>query len=907
MKKSLSLLFFLYGSCLLTGCGGNATTPPPTQAIIVDLSLNSAQALDVNQSIPVTANVSNDSSSQGVTWTVICTAGVNACGAMAQTKSASGTQNKFVAPGSVSASETVTVTATSVSDSSKSKSVSVTVNPALSFVASPPMQAQFAAVGQSFSFNLANFIQGGTQPFKWAVTSGTLPAGLKLDAGTGIVSGVPSAASAASLITLNCTDTGMPPITLPSDLQISLAVSAAGVLTITSGAPPNGSVGVAYGGSQVVQGLAFTGFPLTAAGGTPPYSWSWAAPQGSSIPPGLQVILRHSGGSTRCCVDVLVIGGTPTQAGTYKTILTVTDSAATAGKASANYTIVISGSQSSSLAITSGAPPSGTAGMAYDDTVVTVPCTPGTRGCICHDNVCVRIVSGTNGFPVTASGGTQAYTWSWASAVGSSLPVGLNIDSNTGIISGDPRTAGSFNVVVSVTDSSSPPEQASANYALLIEPPAGSPPTPAITTTSVPMTFAVNLANHGFAFTATDGVPPYAWSETGPLPPGLAFSDGGVLYGTPTAAGTFPITLTVRDSTGQDSAPVDFKIPVSPHGFAATGSMGTVRELHTATLLDSGKVLITGGDDETGDSSAKAELFDPSTGFFAPTGSMGNVRSNHTATLLCNLSSAICKDNRVLVTGGGTVIAELFDPSTGSFTATGSMETIRFAATATLLNSGNVLVAGGVGPLDTAELYNPAAGTFTPVGNMSTGRSNHTAVLLSSGKVLLIGGRGVNGISVGTAELFDPSNATFTPTGKMATPRSGHTAMLLCNLSSPPCADNRVLVTGGVDATGAPVSTAEIFDPNAGSFTPVGGMTVARALHTATLLRDGTVLIAGPDQTAELFDPQSGTFAATGSMTAARASHTATLMVNGKVLITGGNDVNINSTVVALGTAELYQ
>jgi len=113
-------------------------------------------------------------------------------------------------------------------------------------------------------------------------------------------------------------------------------------------------------------------------------------------------------------------------------------------------------------------------------------------------------------------------------------------------------------------------------------------------------------------------------------------------------------------------------------------------------------------------------------------------------------------------------------------------------------------------------------------------------------------------------------------------------------------------VAGGLDASGNALATAELFDPTSGNFTPTGQMTVPRAMHTATLLNDGTVLLSGPDQTAEIFDPAIGSFSPTGSMTAARASQTATLLNSGGVLITGGHDVNASSTVTALSSAELY-
>ena len=131
-------------------------------------------------------------------------------------------------------------------------------------------------------------------------------------------------------------------------------------------------------------------------------------------------------------------------------------------------------------------------------------------------------------------------------------------------------------------------------------------------------------------------------------------------------------------------------------------------------------------------------LIDPS---WVPTGSLGTARSRHTATLLPN--------GKVLVAGGnngGAALssAELYDPATGTWTATGSLGTARDRHTATLLPSGKVLVAGGFNELDgflsSAELYDPASGTWTATGNLGTARAYHTATLLPNGKVLVAGG-----------------------------------------------------------------------------------------------------------------------------------------------------------------------
>jgi hypothetical protein len=285
---------------------------------------------------------------------------------------------------------------------------------------------------------------------------------------------------------------------------------------------------------------------------------------------------------------------------------------------------------------------------------------------------------------------------------------------------------------------------------------------------------------------------------------------------------------------------------------------------------------------------------------FVFTGSMINPYAAQTATLLNN--------GMALMAGGANgsgnfASAELYNLATGTFTPTGNMNDSRQMDTATLLNNGLVLIAGGfnIGSLSSAELYNPATGTFSyTTASLNTARINHTATLLNNGLVLMAGGWDPGMLA--SAELYDSATGTFSyTTGSLNTARWEHTATLLN--------DGWVLLAGGNDSSGNCLASAELYDPATETFSyTTGSLNTARGGQTATLLNDGTVLMAaGSDSSgvlasAELYNPSTETFATTGSLNTARRYHTATLLNNGMVLIAGGMDSSSNP----IAKAELY-
>ena len=382
------------------------------------------------------------------------------------------------------------------------------------------------------------------------------------------------------------------------------------------------------------------------------------------------------------------------------------------------------------------------------------------------------------------------------------------------------------------------------------------------------------------------------------------------------------------------------------NGWRPTGSLGSARADHTATLLPDGKVLVAGGRNSEPLTAplASSEVYDPATGRWTALAPMGVARSGHTATWL---AAPGCSPHcgKVLVVGGAaaqdsgssgtevTASAELYDPATQTWYATGSLAAARTAHTASLLHGtpceaasppawcGKVLVAGGeqagtTTELATAELFDPATGLWSPTGSLATARRLHTATVLEDGTVLAVGGRNIANPLVDpvlfSAERFNPATGTWAPAGNTQIRRAEHTATRM--------PDGRVLVVGGVDSFNAPRRSAEIYDPSTPAtpwpqFPEIPSMVDGRGRHTATLFPDGSLLVVGGGaqnldrSSSERYRLSAEGWVRDASLAVSRQRHTATLLTGpgcaascGKLLVAGG----LRQVSAALASAELY-
>src|SRR5262245_14943825 len=340
-----------------------------------------------------------------------------------------------------------------------------------------------------------------------------------------------------------------------------------------------------------------------------------------------------------------------------------------------------------------------------------------------------------------------------------------------------------------------------------------------------------------------------------------------------------------------------------PH-WTQTGHLNTPRYAHTATLLPNGKVLVAGGlgPNSCSAPTSDAELYDPATGTWSTTGSLSTARFNHTATLL--------KSGQVLVAGGyapevSLVSTEVYDPATEMWRPTGSFNTIRAIGSATLLQSGEVLAVGFKSEgLISAELYDSATGTWSSTGAPSFASSSLHTVVLPDGRVLSVNEGSPWDYGDLFAEIYDPVTRQWSKTGYFDIFWAPTVTLLQ---------DGKVLVTGLFGANNP--TQARLYDPATGRWSTTGSLSTFRHYggFSATLA-DGKVLVAGgvdyssnqAISAEELYDPATGNWTRVSRLITSRGSHTATRLRNGKVLVAGGLEAVLGVCNTSLRSAELY-
>ena len=644
------------------------------------------------------------------------------------------------------------------------------------------------------------------------------------------------------------------------------------------GATTGGAIFIFTGLPDAVVGVPYTA-QVQAFGGTVPYTYTVLS--GSLSPAALN---SNTG----------VISFTPVITGIVNFVVQVKDASIPANTASRALSI----RSIAPLTITTTSPlPAGTQGVGYGPV------------------------------SLAATGGFGTYAWS---VTGGNLD-GLTLSAG-GVLSGTPTANGTFTFTATVQDGSSPMQVANT------------PLTFTIAASALAGGFTTQPSNTNTGQVITPSVKVLVQDNFGAVIPGVNVTmsigsgpAGAVLSGTLTqmtnavGVATFPdLSVNLPGTYTLKASFAGFSITstsFSAAGFVATaGNMNIGRVFHTATPILGGRVLIVGGQDTPTTSLNTAALYDPIGKIFPQTNiPMASSRAAHTATFVPGL-------NQVWVTGGqiflGTTpqalnTTEVFDGGTASSLGSGPvLVQVRAFHTATLLNDGTILIAGGRSydgagnpfTTNTTEILHPVGGFTTPGPPMIMAREMHSAVLLPNGKVLIFGGRSTIGGSPfptnNNAEVYDPVANTFSLVGPAIGAYSDTADLLATGLA---------LLAGGAAISDQP--NALTFNPNSSTFTNTGNLNTARHLHASARLNFNQVLLVGgstgcaaalvtnlpincgnPTNSAELYDSISGTFRTTGSLSLARSGATATLLNDGTVLVTGGWTGNPTTT----STAELY-
>jgi N-acetylneuraminic acid mutarotase len=784
--------------------------------------------------------------------------------------------------------------------------------------------------------NVTLIAVGGTEPYTWSLNSGELPPELSLSTG-GVISGTISPTAQGTYSFVVRVDDSTPAPNAQFDTQrYSISVNTPGPsvppLSITTASVPSGVLGFWYGAT------------LEAVGGTWPRTWSLVS---GSLPTGLTL---NSNGT---------ISGTPMgTTGSFSFIVRVTDSSPPPQSAARSFTINIAASAPGAEITISGfvndsqgqplsgavmrglpnTPISGTDGY-YEDRVPT-----GWSGTV------LPFKAGSYFSPESRIYGSLSsnqidQNYNWIVALPSEQPpidlASFVVDAPPNAIEGVP-----FTITITAKDSNgntttnvSGPTSLSVDFGHISL--TSIPDTEfiytGIWTGSVTLTqtgtraISIRANNNGkmgsdslavahvgsVGFVTQPTVATAGQNISPSVQVEVRDSSNAVVPGAKVflslGAGTCPTCLLLGDTEtltngsgiatfdnirvnrgGWDytlRASVDVVLIIAEShtfdviGFRETNPMTAVRALHTATLLENGKVLVAGGYSSDTTFLNTAEIYSPDSAAWSPTDSIATARKNHTATLLPN--------GKVLIVGGDIGAppyfssAELYDPAYGTWSATGSMSFGRSGHTATLLPNGKVLVAGGAGSI--AELYDPVSGAWSPTGSMAHSRGGHTATLLPNGKVLVAG-------STAESELYDPASGTWSLTGSMSTLRVLHTATLLAN--------GKVLVASGMSGFMSFTATAELYDPASGTWSLTGSMADYRSGHAASLLPNGKVLVtAGGRSYAEIYDPTSGIWSPAISMAEPiTTNQRATRLPSGIVLASGGG----YGYPTALASAQLF-
>jgi len=351
-----------------------------------------------------------------------------------------------------------------------------------------------------------------------------------------------------------------------------------------------------------------------------------------------------------------------------------------------------------------------------------------------------------------------------------------------------------------------------------------------------------------------------------------------------------------------------------------------IRGTTAAVVLKDGKALAIGGGVGS-QAVAAVEVFDPAAGVWQSTGSLNAARRGHQAVLLGDGRVLVAGG---IAEGELLASAEIYDPGTAKWTTTAPMSVARLGSTLTLLTNGNVLVTGGtaadtasgsgggqtIRPDATAEIFNVAAGRWTKTaGAMSTPRFEHSATALDDGKVLIAGGQGppISGATaaLATTEVYDPAVDSFRKSNDMSDARFNHVALKL--------PDRTVMVVGGAGGTNGDTSltTAEVFNPGNGSWTAAGTLTGSRTGHVAAVFPDGRVVVAAGESvtrgnrrsldTAEIFTLEKREWRSAGKMNCPRSEPSAALLGDGSVLVVAGDFAAPGQQPDPKGCADRYR